>query len=642
MYLLKDKPDLSKELEETIERNQDSIALQKIYKFLSNPQDHLAQYFIAKIAFKNKRIKEASHLINTIPLEYINSEEKILNLYQQIQDFISHKVFQIQQNIDEIYKSNSDIEIDTLAVKIFNIYIDLEEESRAYDFLEKTSDNNKSRKLEQVNLRLFHRYNSQGKYFKTLKIAHRLLAIPKLKAVAHGFIADILFRYGKSSLAHDHIKKSIEASKNNYEIFNTLVGYAHYKEYSSGEEILEQAKYFSQNLFKELQPKNRFSFNLKRTQTTLKVGFISADFKGHALFLWIGDIFPELQKNNIEVFSYCNNDHDDITGRWQDKSNHWRDIKDLQDDEVQKIILEDQVDILIDLSGHTKGNRLGVFARRAAPIQMSWLGQAGPIGVNTMDYIVSDETLIPKEKQKFYLEKICYMPDYISVFNLKEACNLFREIKGYPKRENGFTTYGCFNNCIKVNTRSIKLWSKILKQDPGAQLYIKNHALANEDVDKYLKYKFKQEGILDRVYFEAASKTRGDYLDCYNRIDIHLDPIPVGGGTTTIDSIFMGVPVITLCGEQMSHRASSSIFTSLNHTELIAYSEEEYIKLALNLSKNEEQIAKYRHNLRNEFLKSPLVDTQKFARDFSSKLFECWQEYLSEGKIIIGEKFLDA
>jgi len=556
------------EIESLVNKCEFDLAISKLNTLLSNEiPSPSALYLIAKIAFLNGKTDAAKELILSLMKDDETVEEKYRKLYEDI-------------NKSEI-------------------------------------------------LRDFEAANEKNEIFKVLKYGYQILKQDSKNLRVHMILSERLFAMGKAKLAHKHVLKALELDPNNQDLVDNMISYLHYIPDTSKDLILEYAQLTRSKA--RVTNQNKYihrTLNFSNKKSMLKVGFVSGDFKSHALFLWIGDLFSKLKDFDIDTYCYCNNTKDQVTEIWSKRVEHWRDIQNINDDVVYKMIQNDEIDILIDLSGHTTLNRLALFALKPAPIQISWLGQSGPFGIDGIDYIISDKNLVLEDEDKFYLEKVYRMPDFYSSFNVNDAFYLDREIKSSPYKVNGYISFACFNNMIKLNNECFNTWIQILKSVEGSKLHLKNHGINNPDIQEYINNYFSSRGIeKDRLVLEPASNTRGEYLDSYYNVDICLDPFPVGGCTTSIDAIFIGIPIISLYGNKMPHRATASILKNLNYSELIAYSKEEYIEKAVNLAKSTEQIDSYRNSIRDRFLKSKIADSSEFAKNFSDAMKIIWKEY---------------
>jgi protein O-GlcNAc transferase len=569
---------LIKEIESDISNQNFDVAITKLNPLINDdsfsPQ---AIYLLAKVAFLNGRLEAALKIVENLILTSGNEHEYI-NLHEEI-----------NRKITEIELSNK-----------------------------------------------FKEAHSRNEVFNILKYGYQVLKYQNVPLRTHMILSETLFSMGKAQLAHGHVLKALELAPENKDLLDNLVSYLHYIPDTSQELILHYAKMVKSNTYQNYQGSKNHTFthlDLNPDREILRVGFVSGDFKGHALFLWIGNLFSKLKQCNLEVYCYCNNPEDHITPTWSKQATEWINIMEMDDHRVADSIRASKIDILVDLSGHTTLNRLGIFALKPSPIQISWLGQSGPIGVNGIDYIISDNNFFLEGEEKFYLEKIYRMPDFYSSFNVDDGCYLDRELRPSPYKKNGYISFGCFNNMIKLNTECFKTWIKILQSVPDSRLHLKNHGLANNDIQNYVRKFFNKRGIdSSRLILEPASQTRGEYLNSYYEVDICLDPFPIGGCTTSIDALFVGLPIICLYGNKMPHRSTASILKNLNYSELISYSKEEYIQKAVQLAHSKEKIDYYRASMRDSFLKSNIANSSKFAKDFSNALRQMWREFIYASK----------
>ena len=569
---------LLKEIESDVDNQNFDAAIVKLNPLISDDSSSpQAVYLLAKIAFLNGRLEAALKIVENLILTSGNEHEYI-NLHEEI-----------NRKITEIELSNK-----------------------------------------------FKEAHSRNEVFNILKYGYQVLKYQNVPLRTHMILSETLFSMGKAQLAHGHVLKALELAPENKDLLDNLVSYLHYIPDTSQELILHYAKMVKSNTYQNYQGSKNHTFthlDLNPDREILRVGFVSGDFKGHALFLWIGNLFSKLKQCNLEVYCYCNNPEDHITPTWSKQATEWINIMEMDDHRVADSIRASKIDILVDLSGHTTLNRLGIFALKPSPIQISWLGQSGPIGVNGIDYIISDNNFFLEGEEKFYLEKIYRMPDFYSSFNVDDGCYLDRELRPSPYKKNGYISFGCFNNMIKLNTECFKTWIKILQSVPDSRLHLKNHGLANNDIQNYVRKFFNKRGIdSSRLILEPASQTRGEYLNSYYEVDICLDPFPIGGCTTSIDALFVGLPIICLYGNKMPHRSTASILKNLNYSELISYSKEEYIQKAVQLAHSKEKIDYYRASMRDSFLKSNIANSSKFAKDFSNALRQMWREFIYASK----------
>jgi predicted O-linked N-acetylglucosamine transferase (SPINDLY family) len=365
-----------------------------------------------------------------------------------------------------------------------------------------------------------------------------------------------------------------------------------------------------------------YNYNISKSKDKLKVGFVSGDFRNHSVGLLLENMLSSI--NNVELYAYSShNAEDELTWRIKPYFKKWTAIYDKNDKESAEIIYNENINILIDLSGHTRFNRLPIFAYKPAPVQVSWFGYPASTGVKEIDYFIGDYYTATESEESHFNEKIYRFPgSYVCLAPPAEAL----QVEELPAIRNGFITFGCFNNLAKINDEVVSLWSEILLQIPAAKLFLKAKQIGDKNVCDILLKKFKDRGIAEaqkRIILEGASP-RAELLASYNKIDIALDPFPYNGGVTSAESVYMGVPVLTLKGDRFVSRVGESIANNVGIPHFVAQNKEECIKKAKDLSSNIDELAGLRAELRNMSLKSTLFDGTRFAKDFEKAMFDMW------------------
>ena len=279
-----------------------------------------------------------------------------------------------------------------------------------------------------------------------------------------------------------------------------------------------------------------------------------------------------------------------------------------------KFIRSLNLDILIDLSGHTYKNRINALKERCAVTQISWLGYCNSLGVKNIDYLIADPHLIKKNEENLYTEKVLYMPN---IWNALSKPDYLPEIKNVNEKNN-FFVYGSFNNFQKISLETIKIWSKIINQD-NTKLLLKNSSSFNTSKAKELLLeKFKKENVdTKKIEILDRTKTFQEHLEYFNKINLCLDTFPYPGVTTTFQSVLMGVPVLTMKGFNFNSRCGESINKNLGLDKLIANDYDDYLRIAINFRKNTQVDEVYKKKIRENALKSNLFDTETFANDFA-------------------------
>ena len=356
----------------------------------------------------------------------------------------------------------------------------------------------------------------------------------------------------------------------------------------------------------------------------LRIGYVSADFRRHAMAYFTEPFLAHHDRRTVRVYCYSNCARpDDVTQHLRALADEWRDIAALADDEAARLIRDDGVDILVDLSGHTGGKRLLLFARRPAPIQMTWLGYWGGTGMAAMDYLISDRYADPQgEADNQYREQLlrlphskwCYLPPAAM-----PACNAL------PAQSRGYVTFGSFCSFPRISNETMRAWALLLRRLPGARLRMIG-APGGESLDRMLEI-FDAAGVYaDRLDLVGRLPLEA-YFQQYLQVDIALDPFPMNGGTTTCEALWLGVPVVSRRGRSAVSRRGISLLTNAGLAHLVAHSREGYVDIALSLATDLPALAQLRATLRERLRASPLLDAEGFTRDLEALYRDAWRKW---------------
>jgi predicted O-linked N-acetylglucosamine transferase (SPINDLY family) len=327
-------------------------------------------------------------------------------------------------------------------------------------------------------------------------------------------------------------------------------------------------------------------------------------------------------RQQFEIFCYSNVAAPDfVTARLQPLASAWREIRALSDEQVAALIRRDQIDILIDLTTHGDGNRLLVFARKPAPVQVTWLGYPGTTGLATIDYRFTDPYLDPPGLfDACYSERSIRLPDTFWCY----SPIALTPVSDLPALHNGTITFGGLNAFFKVNPGVLSLWARALHAVERSRLMMRVPEGCSR---QWVLDTLKLEGIsAERIEF-VGRQPRGRYLETYHRIDIALDTFPYNGHTTTLDALWMGVPAVTLVGQTVVGRAGHSQLTNLGLPELIAQSTAEFVNIAATLASNLDRLRQLRSTLRPQMERSPLMDSARFTRNLETTYRQLWHTW---------------
>lgn len=466
-----------------------------------------------------------------------------------------------------------------------------------------------------------------GKITEAINNFRTSLAIMPNNVSALLNIGNAIFDSGEVSEAIKYYKKAAEMLPENPDILANLIMAMHYDEVASRDEIFALSKKWAE----KFAPKNLIKThhqNSKDLNRKIRIGYVSADFKAHPIGFYTEGVFLNHDKNKFEIYCYANQNYKDrITQNISSKADKYISIKDWPDEKVIREIEEDKIDILIDLSGYSSGNRLGVFARKPAPIQMSWIGYFDTTGMEAIDYIISDKFLIPEGDKKYYIEKPLRLPVSYVAMQPPEANIVVAEL---PAKKNGYITFASFNNSRKLNKNLIKIWAEILDKVPNSKLYLKSKAFIDKKVQEKFLTDFAKNNIAkERIIFSGHTVLE-DMFSEYNKVDIALDTFPFNGNTTTSHALWMGVPVVTLSGTNYVSKMSESILNAIGLPEFITKTKEEYINKAVSLAENIEKLQEIRLNLRNKFENSNLSGVKKFTGELEELYKKAWQGWCAK------------
>jgi predicted O-linked N-acetylglucosamine transferase (SPINDLY family) len=359
----------------------------------------------------------------------------------------------------------------------------------------------------------------------------------------------------------------------------------------------------------------------------LRIGYVSADFYKHASAFFLLPLFRCHDRRQFELFGYSHgNCSDEVTQQMKDHMQHWRTTVGMTDAQAAAQVRQDQIDILVDLKLHTADNHLLLFAQKPAPVQATWLGYPGSTGMDAIDYRLTDPYLDPPgQNDAYYSERSIHLPD---TFWCYDPLSGEPSVNAPPCVENGFITFGCLNNFCKINDAVLSLWAGVLQTVSGSRLLL----MAPEgSARERVMARLIRDGIgSGRVEF-VPKQFRSGYLTTYHRIDISLDTFPYNGHTTSLDSLWMGVPVITLVGATAFGRAGLSQLTNLGLTELVARTPEQYIQIAADLAKDLPRLTELRRTLRPRMQASPLMDAPRFARNVEAAYRQMWRNWCAQG-----------
>jgi predicted O-linked N-acetylglucosamine transferase (SPINDLY family) len=370
--------------------------------------------------------------------------------------------------------------------------------------------------------------------------------------------------------------------------------------------------------------------SLDMTERPLRIGYVSADFKLHAAANDLIPLFQFHRRSEFTIYAYAHmapDAADDITRWFREQSDVWRDVYTLDDEALVAQIRADAIDVLVDCSGFSGGNRLPVFARKPAPIQISAFGFVFTTGMRAIDYQFSDAVATPVARQSHFSERMIHLGSQINWAPLTEQIAAL-EVGEPPSRQRGYITFGSGNAAFKHNEAVFPVWAEILKRVPHSRLHFKHRRFEDRGVQASFRQAFAKLGVDPaRLDFTGFGSVVGQ-MEFYQTIDIALDPFPYTGGMTTCELLFMGVPVVALNGDGV--RTSPSLLTLVGASELLASSPAAYVQIAVALAENPERLQHYRQTLRAQLDQSPMMDAPGFVAQVEHAYRTVWRSLPSE------------
>ncbi len=442
-------------------------------------------------------------------------------------------------------------------------------------------------------------------------------------ASSYATLGNIIRKKGDFSEAITLYEKALQLNPNLLHVYSSLFFCLLHQPNKSVTEIFQAHTQFGMyvNAARKHAPYHHAAAQYKR-KSKLRLGFVSGDMRGHAMAHFIKPIFAGLDRDQFEIFVYNNYPKEDAVSQ-QIKAliTHWSNIFDESDVECARKINADNIDILIDLSGHTAHERLAVFAYKPAPVQMSWMGYPGTTGMNTIDYYILDAHLAPLSKMdEQFTEKLIRLP----VSAPFQPYELSPDICELPLNKKGHVTFGNFSRPEKINSFTIELWHKVLLTVPGSQLLI---AGLHPDQQESVRIKFQSAGIdMTRILWHARDEII-EYLNTHNEIDILLDTYPYNGATTSLYAQWMGVPTLTLTGDTVASRQGAAVMGGIGLDDFITDTPALFIDKALYWANHPSELAALRRNMRSSVLNCMARSPQHIVSSVEIAFKQAWEAW---------------
>jgi protein O-GlcNAc transferase len=445
-------------------------------------------------------------------------------------------------------------------------------------------------------------------------------------AEPHTNLGNMLKDRGELDAAVAFYRRAIELRPDLSLLHSNLLLTLHYQPGNRPADLDREHRHWAQRHVAPLVGDRRPHRNDPDPDRRLRVGYLSPDFREHPVVRFILPLLEHHDRKQIEVFAYSDVSRpDEVTEMLRARFDHWRDVATQRDVQLADTIRMDRIDILVDLAAHSGHNRLLVFARKPAPVQATYLAYCSTTGVDAIDYRLTDRFLDPPDEDLgHYSERSIRLPDCYWCYS---APALPADRLPASARRPGPPTFGCLNNFAKVTAPTLELWIQLLRRVPEADLLL--YARGDHHRER-VRRALGHAGIAESRLRFVGRQPFENYLDTYREIDVGLDPTPFGGGTTTCDALWMGVPVVSLAGHTAVSRAGASLLSNIGLNHLVARSEEQYVDLAANLMRDAEGLANLRGELRTRLESSPVMNAHEFTRGLEAAFRDMWHSWCAD------------
>jgi protein O-GlcNAc transferase len=467
---------------------------------------------------------------------------------------------------------------------------------------------------------------TQGKPDEAAACYRQALILKPDYVEAHNNLGIALKDQGRLDEALDSFRRALTLKPDYFEAHSNLLFCLIYLPSQSIPQYLDEARLYGRQVAARVRI--RFSDWICASRPErLCIGLVSNDFRNHPVGYFLENMLAHIDTTRLDLVAYpANREEDELTARIRPRFAAWKPLVGMDDEVAAHLIHNDGMHILIDLSGHTSHNRLPVFARKPAPVQVTWLGYFASTGMAEMDYLIADRESVPESCRESFTETVWYLPETRWCFS-PPVSDKELAVAPLPALHNGYITFGCFQNLAKLNDEVLAVWGRILQALPLSRLRLQNPQNNSPALREELQRRLARQGIApERVMFEKPVP-RLDYLAAHAHIDIILDTFPFSGATTTCEALWMGVPTVTLAGNTMVARQGVSLLTCAGLTNWIAANVEDYVAKAVAYATDVEKLACLRAGLRQQVLSSPLFDGPRFARNFEAALWNMWNRY---------------
>jgi protein O-GlcNAc transferase len=442
-------------------------------------------------------------------------------------------------------------------------------------------------------------------------------------ADAFNNLGNVTSNRGLHEEALGYYRRALQAKPDHAEAGSNLACAMHAHPAASGAEIVAQFEEWARRHAEPLTAWSKAHENDRDPEKRLRVGYVSPDFRNHPVARFLSPIFAHHDHSKFQIVCYSDvKTEDEVTAALRQRADEWYPVAGMSPADLAEMIRGHRIDVLVDLAVHTEGNRMLTFARKPAPVQVTYLGYPGTTGMSAMDYRVTDRLLSPLGAAREGPEKLLRLTSYWCYEAPKEA----PEVGPLPASAGKGVTFGCLNNPAKISERCLLRWAKLMSTVQGSRVIL--FCKIPEDQQRIARL-FVDHGVAAWRMEFVSSQPFAQYLATYNRIDVALDPFPYNGGTTSCDALWMGAPLVSLSGDLAVRRSGSSLLGQIGLSELVAETVDAYERIAIDLARDVARLQELRSSLRARMQASPLMDAIGFTRELEAGYREMWKATLT-------------
>ena len=441
-----------------------------------------------------------------------------------------------------------------------------------------------------------------------------------IKGLAGAYIS-----LGEPDLSNALYRRLIEADPDSWPAWTHLLFGMQYDPTIPNERVLAEHKQYGDIVRRVVGPPRLDFANSRSIDRPLRIGYLSSDFSQHVVMCFAENAIAAHDRSRVRVCCISNTkNRDAVTERIRQNADDWIDIHGLSDDQALELIRERELDVVVDLVGHTSSNRLLLLGRRLAPVQALWCGYSNTSGLDVVDYIIADNIIAPPGEPHFFTEEPIRLPNSFLCFTPPPDSP---DIGPLPFEKNGFITFGCLNNPSKINQHIVNWWARLLEELPDSKFLLRYMLYDDPLIAARVDKMFRQAAIPADRYQIFGGGGGTNFRNTYNSLDISLDTFPYNGTTTTCEALWMGVPVVTMYGDRFAARVGASLLTYSGLGGMVAHNPAEYVKRAAALARQPELLAQFRRDFRSHLPNTPVFDYPLFTRGLEDAYFNMFARW---------------